>query len=65
MKALFSTRFGFFLLAAAVSAGMTLVIEPNFRWVPIGLAGLYVLLAVLFLLDEVGQARGGESKTRG
>jgi predicted membrane channel-forming protein YqfA (hemolysin III family) len=61
MKRLAATRFGFFLFAAIVSAVMALVIEPAFRWVPIALSALYVALSIVFLLDEAGQARGGDT----
>lgn len=55
MKRLLSTRFGFFAFAALLSGVMTLVIEPEHRWVAGLLSGLYAILSVLFLLDEVGR----------
>jgi hypothetical protein len=57
MKGFLSTRFGFFAVAAVVCASTWLVIDPAHRWVSIALAGLYAVLSVLFLLDEVGRGR--------
>jgi hypothetical protein len=57
MKRALSTRHGFFALAAIVSFAMLLVIEPQFRWVCIGLGGLYVVLALAFFAEHVTRGR--------
>jgi hypothetical protein len=52
MKRLFSTRFGFFALAAVVCWSMLLVIEPQHRFVALGVGCLYAVLSVLFFFEE-------------
>lgn len=56
MKRFLSTRFGFFTLAAIVCGATWFVIDEKFGWVSIGMAALYAVLAVLFLLDDVGRS---------
>jgi hypothetical protein len=56
MKRVLSTRQGFFAFAAIVCWATLLVIEPEHRWVSLGLGCLYAVLAVLFYLDELGRA---------
>jgi hypothetical protein len=58
VRRLLSTRFGFFALAAIVSAVMTIPIDAELRWVPVALACLYGALALLFLMDDVGRVAG-------
>ena len=55
MRRLLKTRHGFFLSAAIVCSSLTVVIEPAFRWVTLAAGGLYLVLAVLFLLHDLGQ----------
>ncbi len=66
MKRAFSTRQGFFALAAVICWATLLVIEPEHRWVPLAIGCLYALLAVLFYFDELGRAsappRNGDSR---
>ena len=57
MKRVFSTRQGFFALAAIVSWATLLVIEPEFRWVSIATGGLYALLSILFALEHFTRGR--------
>lgn len=67
MKRFASTRFGFFALAAVVSGLMTLLIDPQLKWVPITLAALYAILSILFLADEWSRSAeaGRESRRTG
>jgi protein-tyrosine-phosphatase len=57
MKRFFSTRHGFFALAALVSWAMLAVIEREFRWVAAGLGFLYFVLSLLFWTEELTRAR--------
>jgi hypothetical protein len=52
VKRLFSTRFGFFAMAAIVCWAMLLVIEPEHRFVALGVGCLYAVLSVLFFFEE-------------
>lgn len=52
MKRLLSTRFGFFALAAIVCWTMLLVIEPEHRFVALGVGCLYAVLSILFMFEE-------------
>ncbi|WP_116996973.1 hypothetical protein [Desertimonas flava] len=45
-------RAAFFLLAAVVSGLLAPVTDADERWVPIGLAGLYVVLAAASWADR-------------
>ena len=65
MKRLLATRHGFFALAALVSWATLLVIEPEFRWVSLGLGGLYAVLSVLFLAEHLSRGRPPRSRRRG
>jgi hypothetical protein len=53
MRRLFSTRFGFFALAAVVCWSLLLVIEPEHRWVAFGIGCLYAILSLGFFLEDV------------
>ena len=57
MKRLFSTRRGFFALAALLSWSTLLIIEPEFRWVSIATGGLYALLSILFAAEHFTTGR--------
>ena len=46
----------FFLGAGAVSLLTTLVTPEQFRWLSVGLAGVYVVLALLSALDHRGRS---------
>jgi len=48
-------RAAFFLAAAAACALLAPVTDSDDRWVPIGLAALYVLLAVASWADRRGR----------
>jgi hypothetical protein len=52
VKRLFTTRYGFFGLAAVVCWTMLLVIEREHRFVAIGIGCLYAVLSVLFFFEE-------------
>jgi hypothetical protein len=52
MRRLLTTRSGFFGFAAVVCFALLLVIEPEHRWVPIAIGGLYVVLSILFFVEE-------------
>jgi arsenate reductase len=56
MKRLLTTRYGFFALASIVCYAVLVVIDPEFRWVAVGVGSLYLLLAVVFFADEVGRS---------
>jgi hypothetical protein len=57
VRRLFSTRHGFFALAALVCWSLLLVIEQEHRWVPLVIGSIYALLSFVFALDERGRAR--------
>jgi hypothetical protein len=57
VKRLLSTRHGFFALAAIVCWATLFVIEPEFRWVSLATGGLYAILSVLFLAEEITTGR--------
>jgi hypothetical protein len=57
MRRLLSTRFGFFGFAAIVCWSMLLVIEPEHRWVALGVGCLYAVLSVLFFVEERPRTR--------
>jgi hypothetical protein len=57
MRRLFSTRHGFFALAALVSWALLLVIDPEFRWVSGGLGCLYLVLSILFWGEDLNRPR--------
>jgi hypothetical protein len=57
VRRLFSTRYGFFALAAVISWALLSVIETEHRWVALGLGSLYALLSVLFFLEELSTRR--------
>ncbi len=59
MKRLLSTRYGFFGFAALICFATVLIIEPEHQFVSLGLGGLYAVLSVLFLLDEIGRGSRG------
>jgi hypothetical protein len=52
-----SRRVGFFAIAAVVCATLTLVAPADFRFVPIGTAGVYTVLALLTALERRGAER--------
>jgi hypothetical protein len=47
-----SRRVGFFAIAAVVCAALTVVAPADFRWVPIGTAAVYTVLALLTVLER-------------
>lgn len=51
-------RAAFFLLAAAICALLAPVTDADQRWVPIGLAGLYVVLAAASWADRRSRSAG-------
>ena len=55
MRRALKTRHGFFLVAGIICFAMTVVVEAKFRWVTMGVGGLYLLLAVRFFLHDLGQ----------
>ena len=57
MKRVLATRYGFFTLAALICWALIPVTEQQFRWVAFGTGVLYVLLAVLFFLEELTRSR--------
>jgi hypothetical protein len=57
MRRLFSTRFGFFGLAALVCWSLLAVIEHEHRWVALAVGCLYAVLSVLFFFEERPQPR--------
>jgi hypothetical protein len=55
MKRLLATQYGFFGFAAVICFATVLVIEPEHRWISLGLGSLYAVLSVLFLLDDISR----------
>jgi hypothetical protein len=64
MKRLLSTRFGFFALAAIVCWTMLLVIQPEHRFVALGVGCLYAVLSVLFMFEERERPPRGDPADR-
>lgn len=64
MKRALSTRQGFFAFAAVVCFATLLVIEPEFRWVPIAVGCLYSVLSVLFFLEHVTRGQAAHRRTK-
>ena len=58
MKRLLATRHGFFTLAALVCWALVPVTDRQFRWVAFGTGALYIVLALLFLAEEIARSRG-------
>jgi hypothetical protein len=50
-------RIPFFAIAAAISFALTPVADSEHRWVAVTLGAVYVLLAVLTLLDQWSRSR--------
>ena len=46
-------RLWFFLAAALISVALTPPTPPEFRWVPLVIAGAYALLVILVALDSL------------
>lgn len=60
MKRILSTRYGFFTLAALVCWALIPITDAQFRWVALGTGVLYIILAVLFLAEEISRSREPE-----
>lgn len=66
MRRFLSTRHGFFALAALICWSLVLVIDPKFRWVALGLGGLYFVLSMLFWAEDLGRTNGTQKpRSRG
>jgi hypothetical protein len=58
MRRLFSTRHGFFALAALVCWALLLVIDREFRWVALATGSLYFVLSMLFWAEDLSRSNG-------
>ena len=57
MRRIFSTRYGFFAMAALICWALIPVTDAAFRWVALWTGILYIVLAALFLAEEISTQR--------